>query len=1181
MGAIGVFSQNAVVGTGFSSGWGGGSCPSGNTDFSFMGNSDNGTFIRTTTANNTGHQYFRFGVDWSGTTKQLTITPGSDDAVSPNLTYNLNASCVVVGAMYVNVPNASYNYVFKTLDGGTDPTGRFVLFEVQGDIRTVTAVTQVPQVVLPTTAVTITATTDGLFNPGQAAYLRYAVNDDWNNSVVQKMTFSSGTDYVATIPAMANGTNIKYYVFTSGDGTVGSATGPAANGSDAPLRTINLNNNNYSNYQYDSNVAGLFSAKVYLRTVDWTATRYYNVDTNLACDPGVTSNWENVEVARVEPESTINLGGNIISYGGAAWSNQRLFYRMYLDGFPTGTFTSISLSAPNTVCNSGDIKHESLEGNTTIAMPSQEGIYVLEVYFQARRSDNTEFFWSNFGQNYKARIQVKTHSNIFESYAFINLNDVTTFYNLDGANGSSNPDLPANLGTFQPGLVFKLGAEQKIYSRNEHQVCECSVWYSIYDDDDGSDPTPNDFPLPPAGAYFDSDINEKFIRASNLSFLEDTGTGNSTGNGTYDGILNGMTRKQKFQNIGAALDTQINFPDCIGTYRFAIANLAAVSTTGDCNDTSSYRYIRDINEDLKFLLNTSTDVILNPKRPNQTISSNDYFYTTKITIGDTNTRTWDGLGWDAAPNRGSNVIFTGDYTASPLGLEVNSITIQNAITVTIPNNTFIKAFNDAETFGTGKLSIAPQGNFIQVCEKVDLKKPYIELLKNTRMMRKWDYVYWGKPIVEDVFTQIPIAFDKKYYWQSGVNATWVPLAETKNGEGFITRVKVIDAGNPNAQISIPFEFKGTANNGLQFVTVTPLNLTDNIPANTALLANPYPGAIDAETFLRYPGNNKLGGTLYFWTSTTPYPGIGPYQQADYASWNLTGATGTQAPNDSSNPSELIPDGSIASGQGFFAEIKQPGTIVFANSMRTTDGNEQFFRTASPINQTNTASLGTIEKHRFWLSLRGTNSYCQLLLGYVDGATNGLDRLYDGNSLSISPNPIYSIVEGKKLGIQGRSLPFTTSEIIPLGIKTTTSGTYQIVLDAFDGLFEGSQTIYLEDQLLNVVHNLKLGAYSFATTAGVSDARFRIRFVNEPELTVPNFDDEVNVLIFSNDGIHVKSATENMKEVVVYDVLGKQLYKQNASLSNAISIMSLQKQNQVLLVRVELESGKVVTEKVIH
>lgn len=927
---------------------------------------------------------------------------------------------------------------------------------------------------------------------------------------------------------------------------------------------------------------GLFSAKVYLNSVDWGATRYYNVDTNLACDPGVYSNWDNVEVARLEPGSILNMGGNLISFGGDVFSAPRLYYRMYLDGSAPGAFSYISLSTKTNVCNSGDIKHESIENNTPLTLPSEEGIYILEVYFRITRDVNPQnLFWSNLSQNYKAKIQVKAHSNIFESYAFINLNNTTTFYNLDGANGSSNADLPADLGTFQPGLVFKLGAEQKIYSRRDHQVCECSVWYYIYDDDDGGDPTVDDFPLPPSGAYYDSEFIERFIKVANLTLLENTGTANSTNNGTYNAILDGMPRKQKFQNIGAAFDTQINFPDCIGTYRFAIANLAAVSTTGNCADPTSIRYIRDINEDLKFLLNNSTDVTLNPKRPNQTISSNQLFYTTKITIGNTNNITWDGISWDATPNRGSNAVFSAAYTAPPTGLEVNSITIPNGITVTIPDNSFIKTYNDAETIGTGKLVIATQGNFVQVCEKFDLKKPYIELLKNTRLMRKWDYVYWGKPIVQDAFSQIPIAFDKKYYWQSGEGATWVTLTETKNGEGFITRVKVIDVNNANAQITIPFEFKGTANNGLQLVTVTPLNLTEDIPANTALLANPYPGAIDAEDFLRYPGNTKLGGTLYFWTSTTPYPGIGPYQQADYASWNLTGATGTQAPNDTSNPSDLIPDGSIASGQGFFAEIKQPGNIVFSNRMRTTGGNQQFFRTASQATQTHSSSSGSVEKHRFWLSLRGTNSYCQMLLGYVDGATNGLDRLYDGNSLSISPNPIYSIANGKKLGIQGRSLPFLNSEIIPLGIKTTTSGSYQIVLDAFDGLFYGDQAIYLEDLLLNVMHDLKSGSYNFTSTAGVFDSRFQIRFVNEPELNVSDFEDATTILIYSADGIHIKSPTENIQEVRVFDVLGKQLYSENIRLASTVSITSLMKQNQVLVVQVSLENGSKVTEKVIH
>ncbi|MDP2162176.1 MAG: hypothetical protein Q8K02_16975 [Flavobacterium sp.] len=145
---------------------------------------------------------------------------------------------------------------------------------------------------------------------------------------------------------------------------------------------------------------GLFSAKVYLNSVDWGATRYYNVDTNLACDPGVYSNWDNVEVARLEPGSILNMGGNLISFGGDVFSAPRLYYRMYLDGSAPGAFSYISLSTKTNVCNSGDIKHESIENNTPLTLPSEEGIYILEVYFRITRDVNPQnLFWSNLSQS--------------------------------------------------------------------------------------------------------------------------------------------------------------------------------------------------------------------------------------------------------------------------------------------------------------------------------------------------------------------------------------------------------------------------------------------------------------------------------------------------------------------------------------------------------------------------------------------------------------------------------------------------------------------------------------------------------------------------------------------------------------------------------------------------------------
>jgi hypothetical protein len=246
------YSQNAIVGTGFSSGWGGGSCPTGNGNFKYLalvtGSGATGTYGVTTTANGTGDQFFRFGVDWSGTTAQLTRTIGSDDTVAPNTTYSLNTSCTTSGALKYNVPNASYNYVFKTLNAGTNPTGTFVFFEVQGAVRSVSSVSQSPVatnvgVGLPTT---ITANLDGALSSGQAVYLRYTTNNYTTSTVVQ-MT-GSGATYTADIPGTANtaGANVSYYVFTSG------TSGVNTDGTNADLYTINLNNNGGSNYSYIS-----------------------------------------------------------------------------------------------------------------------------------------------------------------------------------------------------------------------------------------------------------------------------------------------------------------------------------------------------------------------------------------------------------------------------------------------------------------------------------------------------------------------------------------------------------------------------------------------------------------------------------------------------------------------------------------------------------------------------------------------------------------------------------------------------------------------------------------------------------------------------------------------------------------------------------------------------------------
>ncbi|HMR89752.1 MAG TPA: alpha-amylase family glycosyl hydrolase [Saprospiraceae bacterium] len=236
-------SQNAIVGSGFSSGWGGSNCPTGSGNFSYLSANYGSSFGAELTSNGTGNQYFRFGIDWSGTTAQRTINLGSDQNISKNTIYTLNPTCTTSGAIYYNVPSTTYRYIFKTRNAGTNPTGDFVLFEVQGSVRTISTVLQspVPSNVPSTSPVIVTATSSGNVEIGQGVYLRYTTNN-WTSSTIVAMS-GSGSNFTGTIPPQAPGTSVQYYVFTSGDGLTISP-------SNADLFTINGNNNGGSNYSY-------------------------------------------------------------------------------------------------------------------------------------------------------------------------------------------------------------------------------------------------------------------------------------------------------------------------------------------------------------------------------------------------------------------------------------------------------------------------------------------------------------------------------------------------------------------------------------------------------------------------------------------------------------------------------------------------------------------------------------------------------------------------------------------------------------------------------------------------------------------------------------------------------------------------------------------------------------------
>ncbi|MGQ7946087.1 hypothetical protein [Flavobacterium sp. WC2509] len=191
--------------------------------------------------------------------------------------------------------------------------------------------------------------------------------------------------------------------------------------------------------------------------------------------------------------------------------------------------------------------------------------------------------------------------------------------------------------------------------------------------------------------------------------------------------------------------------------------------------------------------------------------------------------------------------------------------------------------------------------------------------------------------------------------------------------------------------------------------------------------------------------------------------------------------------------------------------------VHSNALSSKASHESFKFEGVTTTSFSSSNTAEITRSRVWLNLTNSGgAFKQLLLGYMAGATNGWDNLYDG--VSIDSNPyvdFYSIGDGQNLTIQARGLPFLDTDEVPLGYKAKIEGEFQISIDHFDGLFV-DQAVFLKDKTTGVVHNLKNGAYTFTTSIGRFNDRFVLLYVNhipeEPIAAVPDPIDPTPIVI---------------------------------------------------------------------
>lgn len=548
-----------------------------------------------------------------------------------------------------------------------------------------------------------------------------------------------------------------------------------------------------------------------------------------------------------------------------------------------------------------------------------------------------------------------------------------------------------------------------------------------------------------------------------------------------------------------------------------------------------------------------------------------------------NTKTWNGTMWiggDPAINHPA--VLSAHYSGPSFAC--NSLDL-GAFNVTLTGTNSLEV-NGAIT-GTGKIIMSSQASLVQ--RDKTAAAPTIELTKTTRAIRRFDYVYWGSPVSENVFSQLPAAlvtgnatgaFDLMYSYTSGITGPgggWQALTATTNGKGFITRVKeqapFTDATTTGL---INLKFSGTANNGDLLVPVAKVTGSDTSSRNQNLLANPYPSAIDADKFLT-ENNGLVDGVIYLWRANTINSGAAgqQYAIADYIAYTKAGSagyTGTTTAGDAGF------NGFIASGQGFKVKALVAGDAKFTNCMRTTGNNTQFYRTNEY------ATENTTIKDRFKVNLANASGIAnQVLVAYLPQTTLAYDNMYDAELLSVSPTRMYTILDNgtKKLAINARPT-FDTSDQVAVGYTKADATATQMSIQVTDkeGVFANNQTqIFLHDTQLNTYHNFANGAYSFNATAQVDDTRFKIVYQNSI-LGTTDFD--ANQIVASlHDKVLTITSKVTIEEVQVYDMMGRLVTKQTLENQATSFEADFLQAVGVYVVKVKLTNGQLVTTKLIN
>ena len=511
---------------------------------------------------------------------------------------------------------------------------------------------------------------------------------------------------------------------------------------------------------------------------------------------------------------------------------------------------------------------------------------------------------------------------------------------------------------------------------------------------------------------------------------------------------------------------------------------------------------------------------------------------------------WEENQWKnlSEPDRTRNVSIKSDFSLTDQNIQAYDFLVETDVKFSFVNdaensNHSLSVYGDLKI--DGSLIIGDTESFIMKNPSPIISGEIEKIEKSSSRGDQNDITYWSSPVKDEVIESVfdDVNPERIFYYDQSRDLTgdvnestywdvWrkaEALMPMEVGKGYAAEGGPLAEGEQH-EVS----FKGTPNYGNIPTSTLYYNDdggdNDNKDNDFNLIGNPYPSAINIESFLEtnWKVNEVIDGTVYLWTHATPISG-GEYSDNDYVTYNYVGGVATVENLEVTN--------NIGSAQGFFVRSLKAEPVVFDPSMILENSNDQFFKRSSEKNSE--------KKDRMWINLKSSdNSFKQVLIGFSESASDSMDTGYDAIYLDGGRQlGLYSLLGERKLVIQGLGT-FEDAKRIDMGFAVKSEGlTLTMEIDRAEGILSEAEIILIDHEL-EVMHDLKQKEYQFNyDSIGEYLDRFSIVF-NSTILSTKGVNEQIKVLVYMKDGELFVDSPEIINKIEIFDILGRQVLSHN-------------------------------------